>query len=533
METCTSTQSNYIDNYNAFQLSLPLDLGIKIDPDDEVVSFLKALEGVNLKKYLKRCERRGREGYDKVMLLKVVLFARMIGIDDLRKFESLCKHDIRFMYIMNEERPSFMTFERLMKNYLLYDIDYIFFDIIQNIGNLMHIDKSVQYIDGTKFEANANKYSFIYKKRIINARKKLFTKITEDIISLNHERGFDFSYHYFYCAQEIGYIVQYLMECMINNNIDFVYGKGKRKTDIQRWHDLFLEYYIKLNEYEYWLNIIGERNSCSKTDHDATMCATKIDYYCQTGVSKPCYNAQIAVSDGIIVNADLFQRPADAKTFIPFMERYKEYTGEYPIYPMADAGYGSYDNYMYCITHKMELYMKYTMYARKNEAKFKKKILNTINWGTTEEGYKICPNQHQFDRNLYDRYDERGEYLRIIQKMGSEESCEGCPFEGECIKSKKHQKVLSRDVVLEEMYGKVDENLSSEFGKELKKQRSIQVEGTFGVIKQDMKFTRLKRRGLRNAKMEFLIVCLGYNLKKYHKYRLKQEKEKKKKELIN
>ena len=103
---------------------------------------------------------------------------------------------------------------------------------------------------------------------------------------------------------------------------------------------MFLEYYIKLNEYEYWLNIIGERNSCSKTDHDATMCATKIDYYCQTGVSKPCYNAQIAVSDGIIVNADLFQRPADAKTFIPFMERYKEYTGEYPIYPMADAGYG-------------------------------------------------------------------------------------------------------------------------------------------------------------------------------------------------
>ena len=80
---------------------------------------------------------------------------------------------------------------------------------------------------------------------------------------------------------------------------------------------------------------------------------------------------------------------------------------------------------------------------------------------------------------------------------------------------------------------KVDENLSSEFGKELKKQRSIQVEGAFGVIKQDMKFTRLKRRGLRNAKMEFLIVCLGYNFKKYHKYRLKQEKEKKKKELIN
>lgn len=320
---------------------------------------------------------------------------------------------------------------------------------------------------------------------------------------------------------------------MTNNDIDFVYGKGKRKTSLQRWYDLFLEYYRKLDEYEYWLDIIGERNSCSKTDHDATMCATKIDYYCNTGLSRPCYNAQIAVSDGVIVNADLFQRPADAKTFIPFMKRYHEYVGEYPIYPMADAGYGSNDNYMYCLENKMKLYMKYTMYAKKNEPKFKKNIFNVLNWKTTEEGYKVCPYKHIFDKNIYDRYDESGEYLRIIQKIGSEESCEGCPFEEKCIKSKKHQRILSRDVVLEEMYGNVDENLSTEFEKELKKQRSIQVEGAFGVIKQDMKFTRFTRRGLSNAKMEFLIVCLGYNLKKYHKYRLRNERKTQQKEVIN
>ena len=88
------------------------------------------------------------------------------------------------------------------------------------------------------------------------------------------------------------------------------------------------------------------------------MCATKMDYYCNTGLSRPCYNAQIAVSEEIIVNADLYQRPADTKTFIPFMERYYEYNGEYPRYPMADAAYGSYDNYMYCLKNGMELVMK-------------------------------------------------------------------------------------------------------------------------------------------------------------------------------
>ena len=117
--------------------------------------------------------------------------------------------------------------------------------------------------------------------------------------------------------------------------------------------------------------------------------------------------------------------------------------------------------------------------------------------------------------------------------MTSEKSCEGCPFMDECCQNKMYQKVLTRDAVLDEFYAVVDENLSTEFGRELKRQRSIQIEGAFGVIKQDMKFTRFTRRGLKNAKMEFLIVCLGYNLRKYHKYRLKREKEEREKLLLN
>ena len=140
------------------------------------VSFLKALEGVDLKKYLKREERRGRKGYDNVLLLKVVLFARMVSDCDVRNLESLCKHDIRFMYIMQEETPSHMTFDRFMKDYLVDDIDHIFFDIVNHICHLMDADRSVQYIDGTKFEANANRYKFVYKKRIMNARNKLFSR---------------------------------------------------------------------------------------------------------------------------------------------------------------------------------------------------------------------------------------------------------------------------------------------------------------------------------------------------------------------
>ncbi len=430
------------------------------------------------------------------------------------------------MMLMEGERPSHMAFERLYQDYLINSIDEIFFEISQKIGDLMNINKKNQHIDGTKFEADANKYTFVYKARILNNRKKLFVDITESIVSMNMERGFNFPYGYYYDSKEMGYIAQYLMEVMANEDIIPVYGKGKRRTTIQKWYDKFLHYWLKLNEYEYWLDIIGEdRNSCSKTDHDATMCALKIDYYCNTGLSRPAYNAQIAVSDGLIVNAALYQRPGDTKTLIPFLVRYKEYTGEYPEIVMADAAYGSYDNYWFMLKNQMQLYAKYTMYAKKNDPKFKKKVFNPLNWKTDDKGNKICPNGQVFDQYVGDTYDESGLYLAIKQNYTSKDSCEGCKHLGECCKSKSKRRILSRNEVLNQFYEEVDENLSTEFGKELKKQRSIQAEGAFGVIKQDMGFTRFTRRGLKNAQMEFLIVCLGYNFKKYHNYRLKEEKK--------
>ena len=157
------------------------------------------------------------------------------------------------------------------------------------------------------------------------------------------------------------------------------------------------------------------------TDHDATMCALKIDYYCNTGLSRPSFNAQIAVADGIIVNACLYQTPGDTKKFIPFMERYHEYTGEYPLNPVADAAYGSLENYMYCLSKGMNPTMKYGMYAKKNTPSFKKKEYNPMNWETNSEGFKVCPNGHVFDvfeRDSYDHYS-----LKFRKGSTSKEKC--------------------------------------------------------------------------------------------------------------
>src|SRR5699024_11216925 len=77
---------------------------------------------------------------------------------------------------------------------------------------------------------------------------------------------------------------------MKDENIAFVHGKGKRKSDIQKLYDELKEHAMKMFEYTIHMDILGERNSFSKTDPDATFMHMKYDYYNHTNVFKPGYN---------------------------------------------------------------------------------------------------------------------------------------------------------------------------------------------------------------------------------------------------
>ena len=511
--------------YNAVQLSLPINTLFILEKDDEVFSFLEAVEGVNFSKYVRPVRSNNTRSHDRGMMLKAMLFGYMNGVDSLSELEKLCRTDVRYLYLTKEEKPSKMAFSRL-SNDLTENIDDIFFEISGRIAEKMGCSTNIQYIDGTKIEANANKNTFVYKKRKENAKERLSYRITEDICVLNQTYGYNYRYGQRYCANEMWNICLYLMEVIVRENIEIIYGKGHHKNEFQAWYDTFLQYAQKLDEYEYWLEIIGDRNSCSKTDHDATMMATKWDYYNQSGVTRACYNCQIAVSDGIIVNSDVFQTPGDTLTYQPFMERYHEYTEKYPEYPVADAGYGSYDNYMFNVVHKCHLTMKYNMYGKEHDKKFQKRRFNSYNWKKTEEGHAICPDGRVFDQYERDKLEKTsGGNISIAQLYYEKNKCEGYPFRKECLQNPDGYRRYTKNVIRDEFWKTVNEELGTEEGTELKIQRSIQVEGAFGVIKQDFGFTRFHRKGLKNVKMEFLLVCLGYNLKKYHLSRIRRMKE--------
>jgi hypothetical protein len=287
-------------------------------------------------------------------------------------------------------------------------------------------------------------------------------------------------------------ILDFLGRELEKQGTEFVYGKGQRKTVLQRDYEHIKDYHLKLLEYNDFIKRIGpNRNSCARTDHDATFMHMKEDHM-RNSQLKPGYNVQIGVSDEYILHLDIYQDRNDYQTLIPFLEGYKKAYGSYPLYPVADAGYGGLMNYRYIKACNMQLYQKYHMYSKDTSDK---KRMNDPYFS------------HDLIKDGKDYIAKNGERLTYLYHNQRGNDVYQLP-------SGKTKEINDENIAYQK---EVIKNLRSPLGNELRTQRSIQVEGTFGVIKEAMKFRRFKRRGIQNVKFELTLIAIGYNLAKYHK----------------
>lgn len=309
-------------------MKLPLEIGNVIETNDEVNTFSEVIENIDLSRYLRVGERRtGRPRYDEEILLKITLFAFMEnGYVSLRKLEKLCKTDIRYMWLLRDNpAPSHMTIDNFMNNVLSDSIENIFVDINAYIFEEEKVDTDHIYIDGTKIEANANKYSWVWKKSCLNNRTKVFGKVTgllekmnEDIAPYSVKFGVREEYAIEYLEQ---IMEQYVSLCGFDPSA-VIRGRGHHKTVYQRNYDALAAFIVRLKKYADHVNICGEnRNSYSKTDHDATFMRMKKDYM-GNDTLLPGYNIQFGVCDEFIAVYDVKQYASDMDCFIPLIERF-------------------------------------------------------------------------------------------------------------------------------------------------------------------------------------------------------------------
>lgn len=506
---------------NANQGVLPLFISDYLDALDPVFTFDRFMEGIDINKYLKNIPRHvtGRFRYNPANMLKTVLFGFMDGgYISLRGLADSCKVNLRYMYLMDHETPSYRTFGYFINEVLAGSIEEVFQDINQKIFEEQHVDLQHIYIDGSKFEANANKYTWVWKKAAVKSRYRLYAKITGLINEINQGlvwTGVRFETNPEYVPEYLDAVIQRFREAWGIDESKFVHGIGHRKTPQQRQYEKLSEYTAKLREYIVKVDTCGpRRNSYSKTDHSATFMRAKTDYM-GNGQLLPAYNVQLGVADEYIAVLDVNQYRSDMDCFVPLMEKFHDTYGFYPRYPVADAGYGSFNNYIYCQEHGMEKYMKFPMYEKQvKDKKYRENPFRAVNFKIDDGGTLRCPNGRAF-RFAY-RQNVRGNKYGRQEEVYQCEDCSGCPYAGQCKRTDK-DRTIRLNQELTSMHQEVLGNLESIKGALLRMNRSIQSEGTFGIIKNDRWYKRIVRRGLKTVQLELFLVAIGHNLYKYHK----------------
>lgn len=513
------------ENYTPIQLKIQVDLGKIIKISDPVYSFNRIMARIDLIKYLRGKDRReGRPRFDRLKLLKVILFAFMeFGYCTVRRIQQLCETDIRFMWLLDEmPAPSFMTIDNFIRNELTESIEDIFTEIFNCISEDMKIDLNHAYIDGTKLEANAQKYTWVWKKSCLTSRNNEFARLRGYLTTMNEtafaQADVCAEIREEYSVEYVEYVLKEYLHQIGMETEDFVHGKGKRKSEEQKLYERVEASLKKLKECCDRIRICGDkRNSYSKTDHDATFFRMKNDVM-KNGQLLPAYNIQTVICDEYIAEYGVYRFASDSDCFCPLMDRFHQRYGTYPKYPTADAGYGNFNNYLYCEKNGMEKFMKFSMYEKETkDPKYRDNPFRACNFPIDGDGNMVCPNGKKF--NFLKTAPIKGNEYGRTEEYYQCEDCSGCPFREQCHKSKENR-IVCMNSELTSIHKEVLDNLNCIHGALLKMNRSIQAEGVYGQIKWNMGYKRFRRRGMNGVLLEVALVSCGYNLHKYHLKRL-------------
>lgn len=513
----TSTINQHED-YTANQMSLLLEIPFsekQIDKDDICFTVLDIVERIDLGKYIDFSKGKPTS-YDIARMFAAVLLAfTEHGYAELRKMETLFKYDLRYRWIMQQKTPSYRTIGRFITDYLKMPIEKIHHDILLAIKDKKEFERAILYIDGTKFEANANKMTFFWRGWIKRYLPRSWQKVMELTKQLNKyfkENGIEIKYTILK-EPSIEYMIE--LDEKLGQWLDEVKAvtKGRGLHPVAKIKRELNKCAKKIWEYALAEDILGNRNSFSKTDPDATLMHMKYDYYNHTNIFKPGYNVQIGVVDGYIALYYVSPDANDVKTYIPMMQKYKERFNSYPERGVADAGYGSLENYDFSKMHGIHAALKYSGYEAKKEKVSDKNRFRLSHMKKTENGVPICPAGHEFAlENIKVTITSTG---TKITNHYRNEHCEECPLRNKCTKSKKGR-TAAITPALERYHQEVDEYFSTDEGKKDLNVRSSQTEGKFGDIKKNFNYNIMRRRGEDSARLEVGLVAIGHNIRHYH-----------------
>lgn len=517
------TQKDYTTFESYYQLKLPLNIDYIIPANDSVRLLSQFIEEMDLKELFSTYFRIRKNQASPRQLLKIMIYAYMNCRYSSREIELSCKRDINFMYLLEDSpAPDHTTIARFRSQHFSKCSKKILAQMSNFLLKIGEISGEAIFIDGTKIEACANKYTFVWKKAVTKNLQKLLQKIIMLVEECEELYDIKVAFQNEIHLRHLKKLHKKLYKLKNDEKIEFVYGSGKRKSKLQKSIEALEEYTEKLKEYTQKIHCCGNRNSYSKTDKDATFMRMKEDAMLN-GQLKPAYNLQHGVDSEYITWLTIGPEPTDTTTLIPFLKSAQENLDFKYRKIVADAGYESEENYKWIDENEQITFIKPANYEISKTRKYQKDISKAENmiYDIGTDTY-MCQNDKKLKmEKIINRRSKTG--YTSEKTIYLCEDCSDCKYKKECIKSvsKKPLEERVKKLEISKLFNKYrQENLEriiSEEGCQLRMNRSIQVEGSFGNIKEDMKFRRYLCRGKENVLAESIMLALAHNVNKFHK----------------
>lgn len=491
-------------------------------PDDDCVRLIsRFVEEMDLAALYDTYERMPSEKYaSPEIMLKIMLYAYHDGKEtSSRMIEKNCRRDINYMYLLEgRPAPDHAAIARFRTKHFAKCAQHFLSQMTQLLYELDQITATEIFIDGTKIEAAANKYTFVWKKSVTKHQAKFLRKTALLVGDIIDRHGFKPLWQKQVRKKHVKKLLKQLKAVAVEADIEFVSGKGHRKQQIQKDIEDLEAALAKIKEYETKLHKCGTRNSYSKTDNDATFMHMKYDHM-MNGQLKPAYNIQQGVNSGFIIAACVFPNPTDVLTLKPFLEQIESNLSIRFERVVADAGYESEENLSYLKEKRIEAYIKPANYEQIGTKKFEKEIgrKENMQYAPKEDCY-ICHNGKKIRKVKTKTVKTASGYLREETHYYCSE-CDGCPYREKCLSGKnwkkpfeKRYKKLIVSKRFEELRAEEYRLINSEEGKKLRMNRSIQAEGGFADIKGDCGLNRFLCRGNENVLAEYILYAMAHNL---------------------
>jgi transposase len=469
----------------------------------------EVIDRIDMDLIIKKYKGGGASSYHPRMLLKVLVYAYLNNVYSSRRIEACARENIYFMWLAGMQQPDHHTINRFRSERLRNILKEVFAQVVLLLVDSGHVSLQEIYTDGSKIESVANRYTFVWGRAIKTSRERIkeqlqeLWKYSQKVAAA--EKGDD-------TPPDFDRIDSKTVTETINNidaklkDIEQVDSKVKQKLNYAKKH-----WPSKLKQYAKQEKILRGRNSYSKTDTGATFMRMKEDHMLN-GQLKPGYNVQISTNNQFIVNYSLHTNPADTKTLIPHLEQYKKLYGSMPQVQVADAGYGSEENYQYLDSRQIEAYVKPADFDRRQKRSYIPDVFNSsqLSYDDSKHTY-LCPAGTPMKRAGQYNKKERG-FLKTYTVYKAS-GCRHCPLREACHKQKGNR-VIHINHKGRHLRQQAYERLKTEKGIRYRKQRPVDVEPVFGNIKTNKNFKRFLLKGIDKTEIEWGLLCLAHNLKK-------------------